>query len=300
MQSMSILDHIGNTPLVEVSRMSPKPGVRIFAKLEGLNPSGSIKDRVAKYLVQQAEASGALTPGQTLVEASTGNTALALALIAKQKGYRLKVVIPHRATPGVADLLATYDAEIVWCDPLAGMRGAIELARQLGQEEGCFNTRQFESEANIAAHYETTGPEILKDLPDVDAFVAGIGTGGTLMGVGRRLRERNPEIRVIGVEPRMGEQLQDCAAWRRATYRPCWTWTSWTAGSWWTAPRPSSAPARCCKRRAYLPGCPPGPCCTAPSASLSGWTAAASRSSSRTAGGSTWLRARGKRRWRRA
>ena len=188
--------------------MSPKPGVRIFAKLEGLNPSGSIKDRVAKYLVQQAEESGALTPGQTLVEASTGNTALALALIAKQKGYKLKVVIPHRATPGVADLLATYGAEIVWCDPLAGMRGAIELARQLGQEEGYFNTRQFESEANINAHYETTGLELLRDLPNPDVFIAGIGTGGTLMGVGRRLKERNREIRVIGVEPRMGEQLQ--------------------------------------------------------------------------------------------
>ena len=208
MQSTSILDHIGNTPLVEVSRMSPKPGVRIFAKLEGLNPSGSIKDRVAKYLVQQAEESGALKPGQTLVEASTGNTALALALIAKQKGYKLKVVIPHRATPGVADLLASYDVEIVWCDPLAGMRGAIELARQLGHEKGCFNTCQFESEANIRAHYETTGPEILKALPDLDVFIAGIGTGGTLTGVGRLLKEHNPQIRVIGVEPRMGDQLQ--------------------------------------------------------------------------------------------
>lgn len=207
-QSRSILDHIGNTPLVEVSRMSPKPGVRIFAKLEGLNPTGSIKDRVAGYLVRQAEESGALKPGQTLVEASTGNTALALALIAKQKGYKLKVVIPHRATPGVADLLATFDTEIVWCDPMAGMKGAIELARQLGQEKGCFNTCQFESEANVRAHYETTGPEILQALPNPDVFIAGIGTGGTLMGVGRLLKERNPDVKVIGVEPRMGEQLQ--------------------------------------------------------------------------------------------
>jgi cysteine synthase B len=208
MQSRSILDYVGNTPLVEVSRMSPKPGVRIFAKLEGQNPTGSIKDRVAKYLVEDAEARGELRPGQTLVEASTGNTALALALVAKQKGYKLRVVIPRAATPGVAELLATFGVEIVWCDPMAGMKGAIELAARLSQEEGYFNTCQFESKANLLAHYETTGPEILRDLPQVDVFVAGIGTGGTLMGVGQRLREHNPDVRVIGVEPRMGEQLQ--------------------------------------------------------------------------------------------
>ncbi|MFH1560522.1 MAG: cysteine synthase family protein [Chloroflexota bacterium] len=208
MQSTSILDYVGNTPLVEISRMSPKPGVRIFAKLEGYNPTGSIKDRVAKYLVQQAEESGDLKPGQTLVEASTGNTALALALIAKQKGYKVKAVIPRRATPGVGDLLAMYEVEIVWCDPLAGMKGAIEMAKRLSQEEGCFNTCQFESKANLLAHYETTGPEILRALPKVDVFIAGIGTGGTLMGVGKKLKEHNPQTRVIGVEPKMGDQLQ--------------------------------------------------------------------------------------------
>jgi cysteine synthase B len=208
MQSKSILAYVGNTPLVEVSRMSPKPGVRIFAKLEGYNPTGSIKDRVAKYLVEQAEAMGKLKPGQTLVEASTGNTALALALIAKQKGYKVKVVMLRRATPGVAELLATYGVEILWCDPLAGMKGAIEMAERLSRENGWFNTCQFESKANIQAHYETTGPEILRALPEVDVFIAGIGTGGTLMGVGKRLKEHNPQTRIIGVEPRMGEQLQ--------------------------------------------------------------------------------------------
>jgi cysteine synthase B len=207
-QSKSILDYVGDTPLVEVSRMSPKPGVRIFAKLEGHNPTGSIKDRVAKYLVQQAEARGELKPGQTLIEASTGNTALALALIAKQRGYKLKVVMLRRATPGVAELLATYGVEIVWCDPLAGMKGAIELAERLSQEEGYFNTCQFESKANVLAHYETTGPEILRALPEVDVFIAGIGTGGTLMGVGEKLKEHNPQTRIIGVEPKMGDQLQ--------------------------------------------------------------------------------------------
>ena len=208
MQPKTILDYVGNTPLVEISRMSPKPGVRIFAKLEGHNPSGSIKDRVALYLVREAEERGELTPGRTLVEASTGNTALALALIAKQRGYGLKVVMLRRTTPGVAELLATFGVEVVWCEPMAGMKGAIELAEHLSREEGLFNTRQFESSANLKAHYETTGPEILDALPRVDAFVSGIGTGGTLMGVGRRLRERNPATLIVGVESRMGEQLQ--------------------------------------------------------------------------------------------
>ena len=208
MQSNTILDYVGNTPLVELSRFSPKPGVRIFAKLEGHNPTGSIKDRVALYLVREAEQRGELTPGRTLVEASTGNTALALALIAKQRGYGLKVVMLRRATPGIAELLTAFGAEVVWCEPMAGMKGAIELAERLSREEGLFNTRQFQSAANLQAHYDTTGPEILDALPRVDAFVAGIGTGGTLMGVGRRLRERNPAVRIVGVEPKMGEQLQ--------------------------------------------------------------------------------------------
>ena len=208
MQPKTILDYVGNTPLVEISRMSPKPGVRIFAKLEGHNPSGSIKDRVALYLVREAEERGELTPGRTLVEASTGNTALALALIAKQRGYGMKVVMLRRTTPGVAELLASFGVEVVWCEPMAGMKGAIELAERLSREEGLFNTRQFESPANLKAHYETTGPEILHALPQVDAFVSGIGTGGTLMGVGRRLRERNPATLIVGVESRMGEQLQ--------------------------------------------------------------------------------------------
>jgi cysteine synthase len=207
-QSKSILDYVGNTPLVEISRMSPNLRVRIFAKLEGHNPTGSIKDRVAKYLVQQAEESGDLKPNQTLVEASTGNTALALALIAKQKGYKLKVVMLRKSPPGVAELLTTFGVEILWCDPMSGMKGAIEMAKRLSLEEGWFNTCQFENEANLQAHYETTGSEIIQDLPQVDVFVAGIGTGGTIMGVGKRLKEHNPQIRIIGVEPKMGDQLQ--------------------------------------------------------------------------------------------
>ena len=207
-QFKNVLDYVGTTPLVEVSRMSPNPRVRIFAKLESHNPTGSIKDRVAKYLVEDAEVRGDLKPGGTLIEASTGNTALALALIAKQKGYRLKVIMLRHGTPGVAELLATYGVEIVWCDPLAGMKGAIDMAERLGREEGYVNTSQFESKANLLAHYETTGPEIIQALPEVEVFIAGIGTGGTLMGVGEKLREYNPDVRIIGVEPKMGDQLQ--------------------------------------------------------------------------------------------
>ena len=188
--------------------MSPKQEVRMFAKLEGYNPTGSIKDRVAKYLVEQAEKRGDLKPGQTLIEASTGNTALSLALIAKQKGYKVKVVMLRKTTPGIADLLTTYGVEIMWCDPLAGMKGAIDMAKQLSQEQGWFNTCQFDSKDNLLAHYETTGPEILSIISEVNVFISGIGTGGTLTGVGRRLKEHNPETRIFGVEPKMGDHLQ--------------------------------------------------------------------------------------------
>lgn len=206
--SRNILSYVGNTPLVELSKMSPNPAVHIFAKLEGHNPTGSIKDRVAKYLVEQEEKRGTLKLGDTIIEASTGNTGLALALISKQKGYKTKIVMLEKTTPGIADLLITYGVEIVWCNPNAGMKGAIELAEKLSKEEGFCNTRQFESEANLLAHYETTGSEIIRDLHTVDILISGIGTGGTIMGVSKKLKEYNPRLRVIGVEPKMGEQLQ--------------------------------------------------------------------------------------------
>ena len=208
MSSYDILDVIGNTPLVELRNFGAKPGVRIFGKLEGCNPTGSVKDRVALYLVRKAEAERGLTPGCTLVEASTGNTALSLALIAKQRGYRLKVVMPPAVTPGMAELLEILGAEVLRHEFVVGMKGAIEHAVQLGQEKDHLAVRQFQDDANVQAHYETTGPEILAALPDVDAFVAGIGTGGTVMGVGRRLKERNRETKVIGVAPRPGDEIQ--------------------------------------------------------------------------------------------
>ena len=208
MTDASILDYIGNTPLVDVSRLSPKSGVRIFAKLESHNPTGSIKDRVAKQMVLSAEAEGLLTPGQTIIEASTGNTALALAMVSKQRGYRMKAVVSTRSTPGMGELLETHGVEVIWCEPQAGMKGAIDLAKKMAAEHGWYAPCQFENQANVLTHYETTGPEILDALPQVDVFVAGMGTGGTLMGVGRRLKERNPQTRVIGVEPHMGDPLQ--------------------------------------------------------------------------------------------
>jgi cysteine synthase B len=188
--------------------MSPKPGVRIFAKLEGQNPSGSIKDRIVLAMVEEAERRGVLHPGDTVVEASSGNTAIALSLIGKQKGYSVQVVIPGEVAPSIGDLLGLYGSGIVWCEPRAGMKGAIDLAQELSQPPGHFYLGQFDNRANLETHYRHTGEEIVRDLPSVDAFVAGIGTGGTITGVARRLREANPEVTIVGVEPRMGEALQ--------------------------------------------------------------------------------------------
>jgi len=188
--------------------MDLPPEVRLFAKLEGGNPTGSVKDRVAAYMVREAEESGALSPGQTIVEASTGNTAIALAAVAKRRGYPVLAVVPEQVAPGIADLLALFGVEIQWAQPRAGMQGPIEAAQRLAERNGWWFASQFSSAANVRAHYETTGPEILADLPQVDVFVAGIGTGGTVMGVGRRLKERDPRTRVVGVEPRFGDRLQ--------------------------------------------------------------------------------------------
>ena len=207
-QQHDILATIGNTPLVELRHLPVKSGVRIFAKLEGGNPSGSIKDRIAKAMVDGAEATGRLKPGMTLVEASTGNTALAMALVSKQRGYKLKIVMPTRVAPGIAELLQLFGAEVVWVEPKVGMKSAIDKAKEIAKLPDHVSLIQFESQLNIRAHYDGTGPEILNALPQVDALVAGIGTGGTIMGTGKRLKEHNRNLRVIGVEPHFGEQLQ--------------------------------------------------------------------------------------------
>ncbi len=209
MKSDDILDAIGNTPLVELPRMSPKKGIRIFAKLEGVNPTGSLKDRIAKYMVEQAERSGELTPGQTILEPTSGNTGIALAMIGRRKGYKVKVVIPENATPERRQLLEIFGAELIYSDGTKGSNGAIELAQKLAAADPTlYMPFQYGNPANPLAHYETTGVEILNDIPDVDVLVAGLGTGGTLMGVGRRLKEHNPKTKIIAVEPNPGDLVQ--------------------------------------------------------------------------------------------
>ncbi len=209
MKSEDILDAIGNTPLVELPRMSPKKAVRIFAKLEGTNPTGSLKDRIVKYMIEQAERSGELTKDKTILEPTSGNTGIALAMIGRRKGYKVKVVIPENATPERRQLLEIFGAELIYSDGTKGSNGAIELAQKLVAEDPTlYMPFQYGNPANPMAHYETTGREILNDLPEVDVFVAGLGTGGTLMGVGRRLKEHDPKTKVIAVEPNPGDLVQ--------------------------------------------------------------------------------------------
>ena len=209
MRRVDTLDAIGNTPLVELPRITPKKGVRIFAKMEGNNPTGSLKDRIAKYMIEHAERSGELTKDKTILEPTSGNTGIALAMIGRRKGYKVKVVIPENATPERRQLLEVFGAEMIYSDGTKGSNGAIELAQKLAaQDKTLYMPFQYGNPANPLAHYETTGVEILNDLPEVDVFVAGLGTGGTLMGVGRRLKEVNPKTKVIAVEPHPGDLVQ--------------------------------------------------------------------------------------------
>src|SRR3990172_3726678 len=208
MHHTDIIDSIGDTPLVELKHCSPKPGVRLFAKLEGANPTGSVKDRIVKEMVLDAESAGLLKPGDTIVEASTGNTGIALAMVGRSRGYTVRVVMPENVYPEIPRTLAAYGAIVEQIPAENGVRGAMEIAREMAKREGWLMMDQFCNPSNTKAHYETTGPEIIDDLPEVDIFLAGLGTGGTLMGVGRRLKEANPETRVIAVEPHPGNQLQ--------------------------------------------------------------------------------------------
>ena len=205
----SILDTIGHTPLVEVPHISPNNKVRIFAKLEGQNPTGSVKDRIAKYMLDRAVMSGQLTKDKTILEATSGNTGISLAMIAQRQGYKLKVVMPENVTQERTQLLESFGAEIVFTEGSKGTNGAIERAQELVRDDArYFMPDQFANSANPLAHYETTGVEILEEVPQIDAFIAGLGTGGTLMGTGRRLKERNPQTKVIAVVPHPGDQIQ--------------------------------------------------------------------------------------------
>ena len=204
----SLLELVGSTPLVELPRLSPKPGVKLYAKLEGQNPSGSIKDRVARSMIEAAEASGELEPGRPLLEPTSGNTGIALALIAKLKGYPLTCVLPENATEERVRLLRLYGAELVRSPGYEGSNGAVRVALELAEREPrYFMPFQYANEANPRAHYEGTGAEIAEALDRVDVLVAGLGTGGTLMGTGERLRESFPDVVVAAAEPLPGDPV---------------------------------------------------------------------------------------------
>lgn len=202
---------IGNTPLVELKRLSPKPGVRIWAKLESHNPTGSIKDRVARSLIEDAEARGAIKPGQTILEPTSGNTGISLAMICKRKGYKLKVVMPDNVTPERTQLLKMYGAEIVYSPGDQGSNGAVAMALKMAESDSqYFMPYQYGNQANPNAHYNGTALEILEELDnDVTAFVAGLGTGGTLMGNARRFKEElGDAVTIVAAEPMQGEPVQ--------------------------------------------------------------------------------------------
>jgi [CysO sulfur-carrier protein]-thiocarboxylate-dependent cysteine synthase len=200
-----ILAAVGDTPLVGIQRLSPSPGVRLWAKLEGQNPTGSLKDRIAVRMIEDAERDGSLKPGATILEPTSGNTGIALAMVAARKGYELVVVIPENASEERIQLLEMFGAEVVLTDADKGTNGSIEIARRMAQTERYFMPFQYGNPANPAAHYDGTGAEIVRDLPGVTHFVAGLGTGGTLTGAGRRLKEHNPDVKVIAAEPELGE-----------------------------------------------------------------------------------------------
>jgi cysteine synthase len=208
----SLIDAIGHTPLVEISRFNPNPRVRMLAKLEGLNPTGSVKDRVARALIESLERDGRLganAPYAVILEPSSGNTGIALAMIARLRGYPLTIVMPDNVTRERRQLLEMYGARIVPSAGSLGSNGAVAMARTMAAEDQRYvMPDQYANPANPQAHYDTTAVEILADCPSVDVFVAGLGTGGTLMGVGRRLREERPGVRVYAAEPMPGEAVQ--------------------------------------------------------------------------------------------
>src|SRR2546421_4235085 len=209
MRYSSILDTIGNTPLVELKSFSPRPGVQIFAKLEGANPSGSIKDRIAKKMIEEAEASGQLKPGSILLEPTSGNTGIALAMIARVKGYQFTAVMPDNVTQERRQMLELYGAQIIYSDGALGSNGAVKRAQELARTDDRYvMLYQYGNDANPRAHYEGTALEIINDLPDLDVFVAGLGTGGTLTGNARRLKEHNPAIKIVAAEPLQGDSVQ--------------------------------------------------------------------------------------------
>ena len=205
----NVLDMIGNTPIVDVSRLSPNPNVRIVAKLESQNPFGSVKDRIARQMIEAAEKDGRLQPGQTIIEPSSGNTGIAMAAIAQMKGHPIKILMPTSVSIERRQMLEVFGAELILTPGEEGSNGAVRRAQQMAAEhpEWCF-LYQYANDANPRAHYEGTGPEIWRDCPEITHFVAGLGTSGTLMGTGRFLKEQNPDIQIIAIEPPLGERVE--------------------------------------------------------------------------------------------
>jgi cysteine synthase B len=203
-----LLGTVGETPLVELTRLNPRPGVRLFAKLESENPTGSIKDRVALSMIDAAEERGDLSAGRTILEPSSGNTGISLAMIGRLRGYPVRIVLPEAATPERVKLLKLFGADIVFSPGELGSNGAVALARELAAEDpSLYMPFQYANPANPEAHYCGTAVEILRECPQVDVFVAGLGTGGTLMGCARRLREANPDVQVVAAEPLSGDPV---------------------------------------------------------------------------------------------
>jgi [CysO sulfur-carrier protein]-thiocarboxylate-dependent cysteine synthase len=205
-----VVQSIGNTPLIELPSLSPKPGVHVWAKLESRNPTGSVKDRVARALIDDAEEKGAIAVGQTILEPTSGNTGISLAMICSRKGYRLKVVMPENVTPERTQLLEMYGAEIVYSPGDQGSNGAVAMALELAEADASlYMPYQYGNEANPNAHYNGTALEILEELEEISAFVAGLGTGGTLMGNGRRMKETfGDACKIVAAEPMQGEPVQ--------------------------------------------------------------------------------------------
>ena len=202
----SLLESVGHTPLVGLPTLSPSPDVRLWAKLEDRNPTGSVKDRAALAMVLDAERSGLLTPGATLLEPTSGNTGISLAMVAKQRGYQLICVMPENTSPERAQLLAIWGAKVIYSEAAGGSNEAVRVAKGLaGENPDWVMLYQYGNAANALAHYENTGPELLADLPSITHFVAGLGTTGTLMGVGRFFRENKPGVSIVAAEPRYGE-----------------------------------------------------------------------------------------------
>ena len=205
MKFKSVLDLVGNTPLVQVPSLSPDPNVRLWVKLEGQNPTGSVKDRIALAMVEAGEASGELTKDKIILEPTSGNTGIALAMVAKIRGYSFNAVMPDNASAERVSLLEAFGAEITFSEGDKGTNGSVAMAQGMAKDDRYYMPFQYGNQANLMAHYNGTAQEIIDDLPEVKAFVAGLGTGGTLMGNGKRLKEHDPDIKIIAAEPELGE-----------------------------------------------------------------------------------------------